>query len=223
MLVYQIILHLWIDTPALGERLRILSYCCCKILSILLFGAYIIRQQILLPESVVWFNSNAVLMKFGKILWISSIFFMSDFRCTVLLIHPGSRRLRTSYSNLIYIIHRFKKPHVLPKGQLSARRRLRYERQTGRRLILWARCRFVPWKLRGLLMKFSLHWRPKSLVNFACYSLRFICTYKRTYNTHVHKIWFIIFFISWSKTMLSLIHHPYFPQAFATLFNQKAS
>ena len=61
--------------------------------------------------------------------------------------------LSTSFSNLNYIIHRFKNPHVIPKGQLSARRRLRYERQKGRRLILLARCRFVSWKLGGFLIK----------------------------------------------------------------------
>ena len=66
----------------------------------------------LLSESVVWFKSGAVLMKVGKILWISSIFFMSDFRCTVLLINPGSKRLRTSYPNLIHILHRFKNPQA---------------------------------------------------------------------------------------------------------------
>ena len=46
-----IILHLWIDTPALGERLEIFTYCCCRLLIILLFGAYIACCQNPLSDS----------------------------------------------------------------------------------------------------------------------------------------------------------------------------
>ena len=42
---------------------------------------------------------------------------------------------------------------MLSQGQLSAKRRLRYEQQKGRRLNLLVRCLFVSWKSGGFLIK----------------------------------------------------------------------